>query len=588
MQPKDQPISDDTLKNWQQVLDLIVRIAGVRAGLIMHIVGDYLEVLAASKTGNHPYKIGDKDYLPSSGLYCETVINKQKMLVVPNALNSDQWNHNPDLKNNMVAYLGFPVRLANGQPFGTICILDDKENAFSPDLVELMEKMRDLIENNLWLEEKFWNQQCLVSGSFLRRVLDHIPTAVCLSTITPEYRIIYLNKYFEYIFGYTITDISSLAHWITEESSCGYYENTNLTAWQSMLTEVQHETGRTEPREFRLLCKDGSTCYVLVSAVVLEGMLLTSLVNVTAIKNSEENLRISEKRYRLLAENAADVIWTLNLAEERITYVNPSIEKLKGYTPNEYRQLPMEKMFTAESWNRLQKILAKSRKNMRAGRPVQFCGEEIEGQRKDNTTVWTEITGSGIYGSDGHLVELVGVSRDITARKSKEKKMVYRATHDELTGLPNLRRANEYLSGALKMAQRSRKPVAVMFVDLDGFKEINDQYGHVIGNFVLKHVAEVIKLSLCKKDMVARLGGDEFLIVATAVPSKENVATIAQRVIQLVSQPIWIYNRQIIVNASIGIALYPERGRDPKELIEFADAAMYEVKKSGKNGYGFA
>lgn len=147
-------ISDSALEEWQRVVDLVVRIAGVRVGLIMRINEDSIEVFVASKTNGNPYHVGEKEHLGCSGLYCEAVINNQDMLLVSNALQSTVWNNNPDLKYNLVSYLGFPIRLPNGRPFGTICLLDDKENDYSPELIELMEKMRELIESQLDLAEK--------------------------------------------------------------------------------------------------------------------------------------------------------------------------------------------------------------------------------------------------------------------------------------------------------------------------------------------------------------------------------------------------------------------------------------------------
>ncbi|MEY8000931.1 diguanylate cyclase [Clostridium sp. Mt-5] len=139
-------IPDTLLKEWQSIVDLISRIAGVRAALIMRVQDGEIEVFVASETKNNPYRLGNKEHLIGSGLYCERVINKGKMLLVPNASKSNEWRNNPDMKYNMKCYLGFPIRLPNGDFFGTICMLDDKENNFSQDMKDFMEKMRNLIE----------------------------------------------------------------------------------------------------------------------------------------------------------------------------------------------------------------------------------------------------------------------------------------------------------------------------------------------------------------------------------------------------------------------------------------------------------
>lgn len=146
-------LSTDTMAEWQSIIDLVTRLSNARVGLIMRVISDEIEVFVASNKEGNPYKINEKEYLHGSGLYCERVIKTQRELLVSNALKSDEWNHNPDLKNNLIAYLGFPIRNPNGSPFGTICLLDDKENPFSNDLVDLMSKMRNMIEGRLRLEK---------------------------------------------------------------------------------------------------------------------------------------------------------------------------------------------------------------------------------------------------------------------------------------------------------------------------------------------------------------------------------------------------------------------------------------------------
>ncbi len=147
------PFPEDILSAWQRSIDLVVRLTGARVGLIMRISGEDIEVFVSSTTENNPYVVGDKERLVGSGLYCEAVIASQAMLAVSDALSSERWKNNPDIKHNMVSYLGFPIRSGDGQPFGTICLLDDKANEHHRDAVELIEKMRDLIESHLKLKE---------------------------------------------------------------------------------------------------------------------------------------------------------------------------------------------------------------------------------------------------------------------------------------------------------------------------------------------------------------------------------------------------------------------------------------------------
>lgn len=148
-QNSDFDIPEILLQEWQSILNLIARIEKVKAALIMRISGEDLEVFMTSKTQEHPYKVGQKEHYIDSGLYCERVIRQGTMLLVPDASKSDEWKNNPDMKYGLKCYMGFPIKLPNGNCFGTICTLDDKENDFSDDMIEFMERMRDLIESNL-------------------------------------------------------------------------------------------------------------------------------------------------------------------------------------------------------------------------------------------------------------------------------------------------------------------------------------------------------------------------------------------------------------------------------------------------------
>ncbi len=162
------------------------------------------------------------------------------------------------------------------------------------------------------------------------------------------------------------------------------------------------------------------------------------------------------------------------------------------------------------------------------------------------------------------------------------------ANHDPLTGLPNLRLARERLTGTLSMAKRQGWKAAIMFIDLDGFKNVNDSYGHDCGDELLKLVAQRLLNSLREADTVARIGGDEFLIIQTEVAHRFAAANVADKIVKHLANPFHIEEKEITIGASIGIALYPEHGEDRRTLLKKADDAMYYTKRIGKNGYTFS
>lgn len=142
-------IPDKTMKTWQEIVDIIAAIIGIPACLIMMLKDPEIEVLVSSKSRENPYKPGEKEIFNDSGLYCETVIKTNKKLLVPDALSDDKWKDNPDVKNNMISYMGFPIKYPDGKPFGTICVLDNKANSYSKIFEKLVSKFRDLIENDI-------------------------------------------------------------------------------------------------------------------------------------------------------------------------------------------------------------------------------------------------------------------------------------------------------------------------------------------------------------------------------------------------------------------------------------------------------
>lgn len=179
------------------------------------------------------------------------------------------------------------------------------------------------------------------------------------------------------------------------------------------------------------------------------------------------------------------------------------------------------------------------------------------------------------------------LTAEITERKQMEERLRHMATHDFLTGLPTLRLATDRLKMALSMARRNKTMVAVLFIDLDGFKSVNDDLGHEAGDQVLMHVARRLLSCLREMDTVARVGGDEFLLIATGIHEPKNASQIAENIIHQVSQPIMLDKGQALVGASVGISLYPMDSEDMDQLIKLADEAMYRVKKAGKNGFCF-
>ena len=185
----------------------------------------------------------------------------------------------------------------------------------------------------------------------------------------------------------------------------------------------------------------------------------------------------------------------------------------------------------------------------------------------------------------GETAGVIAVIRDITDRKAAEQQIEYQAYHDALTGLANRRLFQEHLSLALALAQRREKQVAVLFLDLDHFKDVNDSLGHTVGDALLQQVSHRLKNVVREGDTVARVGGDEFTIVLQELSHPQDAAIVAQKVLRTIAAPMAISGHRLYVTASIGITLFPDDGEDAETLLRNADAAMYRAKAEGRNTY---
>ena len=198
---------------------------------------------------------------------------------------------------------------------------------------------------------------------------------------------------------------------------------------------------------------------------------------------------------------------------------------------------------------------------------------------------WVSAVYRPHYDANGNIVGAIGLIRDITERKAAEQQIEYQAYHDALTGLSNRRLFQEHLTLALALAQRRRRNVAVLFLDLDNFKIVNDSLGHTVGDALLKQVATRLKKAVREGDTVARVGGDEFTIVLQDLPHRDDAAIVAEKVLRAVAQPIEVSEHRLYVTTSIGITVFPDDGEDAETLLKNADNAMYRAKAEGRNTF---
>ncbi|MFI4940714.1 MAG: diguanylate cyclase domain-containing protein [Burkholderiales bacterium] len=262
-------------------------------------------------------------------------------------------------------------------------------------------------------------------------------------------------------------------------------------------------------------------------------------------------------------------------ADTVIQYVNPSFTKVTGYSSDEaigqtpkFMQSGLTKVATYQQmWGQLT-------------RGEQWTGELLN-RRKSGEIYWEEVHIAPVKDAQGHTTHYVAVKLDITERKEAHDRLAHMAYHDKLTNLPNRTLFFERVAQGLALARRHKTRLALMFIDLDKFKEINDTDGHAVGDLVLQEVANRMSDCLRDSDTVGRIGGDEFVVLLPDAGSEESSIIVANKINAALNRPFVVADKECFISSSIGIALYPEHGSGEIELIKKADLAMYHAKVGG-------
>ncbi|WP_229495878.1 putative bifunctional diguanylate cyclase/phosphodiesterase [Massilia polaris] len=290
-------------------------------------------------------------------------------------------------------------------------------------------------------------------------------------------------------------------------------------------------------------------------------------------------LERSEERFRRIVHSAEEGIWEID-AQSVTTFVNPKMAAVLGYAIEEMLDRRLVDFMDEEGRAILERNIARRQQGIAERHEFKFL-------RKDGREVWTAMSTNPIFDAAGTYLGALALVTDITDRKASTELIWQQANFDQLTGLPNRHMFVDRLRQEARKADRNAAFLALLFVDLDHFKEVNDRHGHAVGDAVLSETARRIAACVRSTDTLARLGGDEFTVILSALDHAGSVERIAQAMIAALSLAFEVGGQRIFVSASIGIALYPPDGRDLDELLACADQAMYSSKAGGRNRFSY-
>ena len=452
-------------------------------------------------------------------------------------------------------------------------VLKDSEGAYLELLPTTLGKV--LLKQRLIAEKETAEREKNKSEAFYRSLIEHthvvaweyLPNAGQFSYVSPQA---------EKLTGHSLEEWTSKGFW---EANLHPEDYAKVIAFCSSKTHTQEEQGL----EFRLLKKDGSEFWLrqLVSVVEVDSehcyALRGFLIDITESKQAMEKQRLAELVFDTIHEGIM-----ITDADNCIEIVNPAFTKITGYSFDEVRGKNPHMLSSGHQDADFQDTLWLSLNDQ------EYWEGELWNRHKDGAMYAQSISISKVHDEFGRIKQHIAIFSDVTEKKQAEQRIYYQANYDPLTDLPNRRLFQDRLHSAVVSAKRNNTQLALLFIDLDRFKEVNDSAGHAAGDRLLMQAAKRLNLCVRESDTLARFGGDEFIVILNNLSKGHDIENIARTMLELLEQPFYLgASMDAAISASIGIALYPADGEDDTTLIRYADAAMYRVKETGRNGFEF-
>lgn len=405
-----------------------------------------------------------------------------------------------------------------------------------------------------------------------KEIAENVPFGIVFIEASGRYS--YINPKFVEMFGYNKEEVSDGRAWFSKAYPDSEYRHLVIKTWKEDINIVKLKEKR--PRVFHIRCKNGDVKIVNITTVkIKKGKYMSTFEDITERVTIENALKESEEKFKSLVESSLAGVYIIQ--DNVFKYANRRFAEIHGYSIEEMiDRLGPRDMVIPEDLPLVEKEI-----QARISNEKDTSNFTFRAKRKDGKTIHVEVFGSKMMYQG--RPSIIGTLIDITEKVKAEEIIRHMAYHDTLTGLPNRALLFDRLQMAMAAAKRKKTKVAVMMIDLDRFKDVNDVFGHEAGDTFLKDIAKNIEGVIRKTDTVARMGGDEFLVVLADIKGIEDALLVSRKILHVSKKSFEKDGNDFYITASIGISIYPEDGLDSDTLIRKADIALYRAKNAGKD-----
>ena len=537
--------------------------------------------------------------------FCAHALHADGALIIEDASTDIRFHDNPLVVGAPFVrfYVGIPLRSSAGYVVGTLCAIDTRPRSIKPSTLSAMKDLARAVERELFhgsmagqARTVFEDERRARSLSETRfaTVFEETPTGKALVDLSGRLEVV--NRKFCEITGYS-----------AEELICRTFQEIthpdDLEADLALVADLIAGRRKNYALEKRYVRKDGTLVWVDLHVAILRDAagaplhLIAAILDITPRKHSEALIqnyqhelerRVTERTLDLvqsqrtlqsIADNIPMLIAQVD-SELRYVFNNARYREIFNVDPLSLRGKSIQTVLTPPVFEELLPYFNRALAGDRSTRDdIRY--DELDGR------IWRATYIPDVR--DGAVVGFFVMSQDVTEQKRKEKSLTDRALLDHLTGLPNRAALMEKLTDAVDSAQRGLTDFSVYFLDLDGFKRVNDDYGHDLGDELLCQVSERLRQKVRQQDTVCRLAGDEFVVIASGAKAQDTCERIASAMCASLMQPFHMRGHTIRIGTSVGVAVCPAYASiTPEHLLASADAAMYQAKRGGRNCYRFA